>query len=103
WHKALSKPIIGPGRLWGISGQLGATDDFTGLMTYFGVNHIFTSDGVYVAALLRDNRLSGLGPDRGQPEGQHGQFVKLNLEGKERYFIIHGGQDSRVWEVTGLD
>jgi hypothetical protein len=27
----------------------------------------------------------------------------LTLEGKERYFVIHGGQDSRVWEVLGLD
>jgi hypothetical protein len=71
----------------------------------FGVNHIFRRDGIYVGAVLRDGRLGGRGPDEGQPEGQGGQFVKLRTEpgGPDRFFIIHGGQDSRVWEVFGLD
>jgi hypothetical protein len=103
WHASLNLPIVGPGRLWGMTGPMGVTDRFMAYMTYFGANHVFTRDGVYVAALLGDGRLGGRGADEGQPEGQGGQFVKLKLDGKERHFIIHGGQDSRVWEVLGLD
>ncbi len=103
WQKALNKPIVGPGRLWGLTGMMGTAGDYLGMMTYFGVNHFFTRDGVYVAAVLKDGRLGGLDANNGQPEGQNGQFVKLNIKGSDRYFIIHGGQDSRVWEVTGLD
>ncbi len=103
WQQALNKPIVGPGRLWGMSGMMGTAGEYLGMMTYFGVNHFFTLDGVYVAAVLKDGRLGGLDANKGQPEGQNGQFVKLNIKGNDRYFIIHGGQDSRVWEVTGLD
>jgi hypothetical protein len=58
-----------------------------------------------VAAILKDGRLGGRGSDEGQPEGQGGQFVKLRIDprGPDRYFVIHGGQDSRVWEVFGLN
>ncbi len=103
WHKALGLPISGPGRLWGMTGPMGFAGDYFGMMTYFGPNHIFTRDGGYVAAVLEDGRLGGRGAYEGQPEGQGGQFVRLDINGQERYFIIHGGQDSRVWEVMGLD
>ena len=103
WQKALNKPIVGPGRLWGMTGMMGTAGDYLGMMTYFGVNHFFARDGVYVAAVLKDGRLGGMDANNGQPEGQNGQFVKLHINGSDRYFIIHGGQDSRVWEVTGLD
>lgn len=103
WRSSLNLPITGPGRLWGMTGNMGVTDKFMAYMTYFGVNHVFSSDGVYVAALLYDGRVSGPESDVGQPEGQSGQFVKLNIQGKDQYFIIHGGQDTRVWEVLGLD
>jgi hypothetical protein len=105
WHNALNLPMVGPGRLHGMTGPMGTAGDFFGMMTYFGVNHIFTRDGIYVAAVLKDGRLGGRGSDEGQPEGQGGQFVKLRPDpnGPERYFVIHGGQDSRVWEVFGLD
>lgn len=104
WHDALNLPMVGPGRLWGMTGPMGTAGDFFGMMTYFGVNHIFTRDGIYVAAVLKDGRLGGRGSDEGQPEGQGGQFVKLRPDpnGPDRYFVIHGGQDSRVWEVFGL-
>lgn len=104
WKRALGKPPVGPGRLWGSTGLLGAAGDHVAYMTYFGVNHVFHRNGVYVAALLKDKRTSlTRGAYEGQPEGQGGSFVKLNLDGEERYFVIHGGQDSRVWEVLGLD
>ncbi len=105
WHSALGFPMVGPGRLWGMTGPMGTAGDYFAMMTYFGVNHIFTRDGIYVAALLKDGRMGGRGSDEGQPEGQGGQFVKLRPDpkGPDRYFIIHGGQDSRVWEVFGLD
>ncbi|MBC2602951.1 sugar-binding protein [Puniceicoccus vermicola] len=108
WHKALNMPITGPGRLWGMSGIMGGVSDrYFGTMTYFGPNHIFRDDGMYVAAVLKDGRVGGRadkkGTQEGQPEGQNGQFVMLNIDGEDRFFIIHGGQDSRVWEVLNLD
>jgi hypothetical protein len=109
WRDALSMPVVDKGRLWGMTGLMGIAGDFFAHQTYFGPNHIFHRDGVYVATVLKDGRVSGSGKkdgtgiDQGQPEGQNGQFVKLTLDGKERYFVIHGGQDSRVWEVLGLD
>ena len=103
WHDALGLPIGGPGRLWGLTGNMGIAGNYFAHMTYFGPNHIFTLDGGYVGAVLEDGRLGGRGAYEGQPEGQGGQFVKLEIDGQERYFVIHGGQDSRVWEVLGLD
>ncbi len=103
WHDALGMPISGPGRLWGMTGLMGVAGEFFAHQTYLGPNHIFTLDGGYVAAVLEDGRLGGRGAYEGQPEGQSGSFVKLDLDGQERYFIIHGGQDVRVWEVIGLD
>lgn len=108
WHNALNMPITGPGRLWGTTGIMGVGGDYVALMTYFGVNHIIRNDGVYIAAVLKDGRVAGQekpahGTNEGQPEGQNGQFVKLAVDGRDRYFVIHGGQDSRVWEVVGLD
>jgi hypothetical protein len=103
WHQSLDLPIGGPGRLWGMTGLMGIAGDYFAHITYFGPNHIFRLDGTYVGAVLQDGRIGGRGAYEGQPEGQGGTFVKLNLDGEQRYFIIHGGQDSRVWEVLGLD
>lgn len=105
WRGALGLPLTGPGRLWGMTGPMGTAGEFFAMMTYFGPNHIFTRDGIYVAAILKDGRYGGRGSDEGQPEGQGGQFVKLRPDpnGPDRYFVIHGGQDSRVWEVYGLN
>jgi hypothetical protein len=105
WRGALGLPMTGPGRLWGMTGPMGTAGDYFAMMTYFGPNHIFTRDGIYVAAVLKDGRYGGRGSDEGQPEGQGGQFVKLRPDpkGPDRYFVIHGGQDSRVWEVYGLN
>ncbi len=104
WKRALGLPPVGPGRLWGMTSRMGVAGEFLAHMTYFGVNHVFHTSGVYTAALLKDGRVQlGRGPYQGQPEGQGGTFVKLTLDGKDRYFVVHGGQDTRVWEVLGLE
>ena len=103
WQRALNLPMLKAGRLWGMTGSMGLAGDFIAHQSYFGLNHLFRRDGMYVGAVLRDGRAGGRGPYEGQPEGQGGNFVKLSLDGVDRYFIIHGGQDSRVWEVQGLD
>lgn len=103
WRDALNLPIVKAGRLWGMTGPMGVAGDYLAHQCYFGLNHIFRRDGMYVGSVLRDGRLGGRGPNEGQPEGQGGQFVRLQIGGRHRYFIVHGGQDSRVWEVTGLD
>jgi len=106
WPDALSMPVTRAGSLWGMTGSLGVAGDYVGFMSYYGLNHLFRfSDGLYVAALLRDGRVGGRGPNEGQPEGQVGQLVKLRTgPGEpERYFAIHGGQDTRIWEVEGLE
>ena len=103
WHHALNLPMVGPGRLWGMTRPMGIAGDYIAYQTYFGINHIFRLDGTYVGAVLKPGKLPGRGPYKGQPEGQGGAFVKLDIDGEDRYFIIHGGQDVRVWEVMGLD
>ena len=103
WKDALNLPMTKAGRLWGMTGSMGLGGDYFVHQTYFGLNHIFRKDGQYVGAVLRDGRVGGRGPYEGQPEGQGGNFVKLTLAGEDRYFMIHGGQDTRVWEILGLD
>jgi hypothetical protein len=104
WQSALNLGVTGPGRLWGMTQCMGQGGDYLVYQTYFGPNHVFRADGIYVGALLKDGRLMlNRGQDEGQPEGQGGYFGKLKIEGRERYFAIGGGQDARAWEVVGLD
>ena len=104
WRGALNLGVTGPGKLWGMTQCMGKGGDFLVYQTYFGPNHVFRTDGMYVGALLKDGRLMlNRGQDEGQPEGQGGYFGRLSIDGKDRYFTIGGGQDARVWEVTGLD
>jgi hypothetical protein len=104
WQRALNLGVTGSGKLWGMTGCMGKGGDFLVFQTYMGPNHVFRSDGIYVGALLKDGRLMlNRGQDEGQPEGQGGYFGKLTIDGQDRYFTIGGGQDARVWEVTGLD
>jgi hypothetical protein len=106
WQSALNLGVTGPGKLWGMTQCMGKGGDFLVYQTYFGPNHVFRADGIYVGALLKDGRLMiDRGQDEGQPEGQGGYFGRLKVapDGPERYFVIGGGQDARVWEVVGLD
>ncbi len=104
WQVSLGMPIGAPGRLWAMTGNMGVAGDYFAHMTYVGPNHIFRLDGTYIGAVIKDGRVMGdRGAYEGQPEGQGGTFVKLDINGEGRTFIIHGGQDSRVWEVHGLE
>jgi hypothetical protein len=106
WRQALGLGVTGPGKLWGMTQCMGAGGRFLAFQTYFGPNHIFRDDGLYVGAVLQDGRLMiDRGQNEGQPEGQGGYFAKLAIAPDEpdRYVLIGGGQDARVWEVLGLD
>jgi hypothetical protein len=101
----LGLPVVKAGRLHGMTGGLGVAGNFTGNMSYFGVCHLFQRDGIYAAALMRDGRIAGMGPDVGQPEGQGGQLVSVVTRpgSAPRTLLLAGGQDGRVTEVFGLD
>jgi hypothetical protein len=101
WNKALSLPMVAPGRLWGLTMPLGMAGEFTGAACYFGPYHIFTRDGLYVAMVMRDGRTGGLGADITASETLTGQLVRP--EGTNRYFLLAGDQDGRVTEILGLD
>jgi len=106
WQNALNMGVTGPGKLWGMTQCMGQGGDFLVYQCYYGPNHVFRLDGMYVGALLKDGRLMlDRGPDEGQPEGQGGWFGQLKVAPDQpaRYFAIGGGQDTRVWEVLGLD
>ncbi len=119
WNKALSLPMVTPGKLWGLTMPLGVAGDFTGAATYFGPYHIFTRDGIYVGMVMRDGRSGGLGPDITASEVVTGQLVKpeglggtgvppVSSTGQrpvppDRYFLLAGDQDGRVTEILGLD
>jgi len=102
WKKALGKPVMQPGDLWGMTMPLTLAGDFTGAATYFGGYHLLTRDGVYVAMIMRPHKAGGgLGADITASETVTGQIVKPN--GMERYFLLAGDQDGRITEIHGLE
>ena len=103
WRDTLNMPVVKSGRLWAMTGLMGVAGEFFAHQTYWGANQVFRTDGQYVGAILNDRRVKGRGPYAGQSEGQGGSFVQLNIDGEDRYFAIGGSNDSRVWEVHGLD
>lgn len=103
WQQALGLSIIKAGRLWGMTQPMGVAGDFFAHQTYMGPAQIFRKDGQYIGTILEDSRIGGRGAYEGQPEGQGGTFVQLEIDGELRIFSIGGGQDIRVWEVLGLD
>lgn len=103
WKDSLDLPTVKAGSLWAMTGMMGVAGEFFAHQTYRGVNQIFRTDGQYIGAILNDRRAVGRGPYAGQSEGQGGSFVKLTIDGRERYFAIGGSNDVRVWEVLGLD
>ncbi len=102
WHDALSLPPQRSGKIWGLTTLLGRAGDFVGFNTYFGVFHLYTTDGIPVGTVYKDYRDLG-----GQPcdiiacENGNGQIVKP--KGMNRYFALAGDQDGRVSEILGLD
>ncbi len=108
WKSCLNMPMQSPGHFLGLTNPLGVAGQVTGLANYFGGYHLFTTDGVYLAMLMRDSRDGkGLGADVTASEVLTGQLVKLdNLPGsagKSRYFLLAGAADARVTEIFGLD
>jgi len=105
WRQSLALPIVKAGRLHGLTAGLGVAGNFTGNMSYFGVCHLFQRDGIYAAAIMKDGRTGGLGPETGQPEGQGGALVSVVTRpgAAPRILLLGAGQDGRVTEVLGLD
>jgi hypothetical protein len=99
WPKAISLPVVTPGRIWGLTMPLGVADGFTGCASYFGPFHIFTTDGIYAGMLMKDGRIPGLGPDINACENFTGQLIKIN----GKYLLLNGDQDGRVTEIIGLE
>jgi hypothetical protein len=102
WISSLSLPPQKPGKIWAPTAPLGTAGDFTGFNTYFGVAHLYTRDGLYVAKLFADPRVAtGLGPDVIRCENMNGQLVRPR--GMDRTFLLAGDVDGRVTEVLGLE
>ncbi|MFW5858042.1 MAG: hypothetical protein ACOCX4_09200, partial [Planctomycetota bacterium] len=102
WNKALNKPAMTDGDLWGLTMPLGTAGAFTGASSYFNPYHLFTRDGLYVGMVMRAGRDGqGMGPFLTKSETLTGQLVKP--EGMERWFLLAGDQDGRITEIHGLD
>jgi len=102
WLTAMSLPPMKPGQLYAPTSYLGTAGDITGWNTYFGIAHLYTRDGLYVARLFDDIRIGkGMGPNTIYCENFNGQIVKP--KGMERYFFLGGDIDGRVTEVCGLN
>lgn len=103
WPKAISYPSQKPGKLWGPTMLLGTAGEFTGFNTYFGVAHIYTTDGLFVSRIMKDVRTVAEKLDANiiSCENYNGCLVKP--KGLEQYFFLAGDQDGRITEVLGLD
>ncbi len=102
WISSLTLPPMKPGQLFAPTSPLGTAGEFTGWNTYYGIAHVYTRDGLYVARLFTDVKLGGkTGPEVIACENMNGQLVKP--KGMERYFFLGGDVDGRVTEVLGLD
>jgi hypothetical protein len=102
WHSFLGKGLITPGVLHAGTRPVGIAGDYTGIMSYFGPCHLFTTDGLYVGMILNDKRVTGkYGADVLASETFTGKIVKP--DGMDRYFFLGGDQDGRVTEIHGLD
>ena len=72
-----------------------------GWASYFGVFHLFTDDGLYVAKCFRDMREGQVGPDVLFTEHFCGILARMPETG--RTYILGGDTDGRITEVLGLD
>jgi WD40 repeat protein len=106
-----------PGLLIGLLGITGIADmggdigDIFSINGNLGENYLFTSDGLLVQALFKDTRGQFDVPDKAIP----GMPMDTITEGGESFgadfiripsgkvYLINGGTDAKVLEVTGLD
>lgn len=101
WHSAMNLGVAKAGKIWGPTSPLGVAGPFTGVATYFGSFHILRAeDGLYVAKIMKDGRLPGLGADVIAAECFMGQMVRTK---DNRYLLLGGDQDGRITEILGLD
>jgi DNA-binding beta-propeller fold protein YncE len=100
WHSAMNLGTAKAGKIWGPTSPLGVAGDFTGVATYFGSFHLLTRDGLYVAKIMKDGRLPGLGADVIAAECFTGLMVRTK---GGRYLLLAGDQDGRITEILGLD
>ncbi len=100
WMVALNNGIPPKGTAWGMTKWMGKGGDFLAGLNYFGTIDLWTSDGIYVDKIYKDQRLGESGPDVINAEFFAGQFVRTK---DGRYFILAGDSDGRVNELLGLD
>lgn len=103
----LEAPLSRPGDVVGAMKFIGkaALDSgvtIFGVNGYFGQFNLLTTDGLWVAALCKDNRY---GPRADEttvwPENFSGFLFRNREDGK--VYLMAGDTDLRVWEVTGLE
>jgi hypothetical protein len=101
WQKSLTQPVAKPGELYGIVSPMRTAGGIVGWASYFGVFHLFTDDGLYVAKCFRDMREGQVGPDVLFTEHFCGILARIPETG--RTYILGGDLDGRITEVLGLD
>jgi hypothetical protein len=101
WKESLSEPVAKPGELYGIVSPMRTAGGIVGWASYFGVFHLFTDDGLYVAKCFRDMREGQVGPNVLFTEHFCGILTRIKATG--RTYILGGDLDGRITEVLGLD
>jgi len=104
---SLDSPFWKPGYAIGVDKFMGLVKLDSGIKLlvlngYWGNYHCITTDGLYVDAFCKDNRLGAPGDaDTNYIENFTGHFFRNKDNGK--YYLIGGDTDGRIWELTGLD
>lgn len=103
----LSAPLFQPGNVIGAMKFIGSVKldhgiELLGVNGYFGQFNLLSSEGLWLAALCKDNRY---GPKADEitvwPENFSGFLFRNKDNGK--VYLMAGDTDLRIWEVTGLD
>jgi hypothetical protein len=103
WPKAISYPAQQPGKLWGPTALLGEAGQFTGFNTYFGVAHLYTTDGLFVSKIFKDMRVVTDNFDANVISCENYNGCLVQPKGTGHYYFLGGDQDGRVTEVLGLE
>jgi hypothetical protein len=112
-HAPPARPglLIGPSSFYGVADLGGDTGEVFCLNGSLGENYLFTWDGLFIQSLFKDCRDLFTVPGQAAPgesfddataggESGGGNFVRTP-DGKT--YLVIGGTDARVLEVTGLD